>query len=387
MKYDNQLRYAVKIINDYDGRVPLSVWLKDFFKANKQMGSRDRKTVAEMVYGFYRLGHNKFSGTEERVLRGISLSGNIPEVKKHFFPSSVATEDHSMAGVNTIPGSEEISKIFPWQNLLSEGIDKVAFASSFMVQPDLFLRVRPGKKAIVQDKLDESGIHYNTLDDACIALPNSTKVESLLEINKEVVIQDRSSQKTGSFIKPAIDMLQNHQAAPAVWDCCAASGGKAIMAFDLIKNIDLTVSDIRPSIIDNLRTRFSEAGISGYKSFVADIGGKSEIPRPGKYDLIIADVPCTGSGTWSRTPEQLYFFKEEKIDQYRNLQKNILKGVIPSLKPGGALLYITCSVFAKENEEIVKYAMDTYHLHLVKMELIAGYKNKADTLFAALLKG
>ena len=61
MKFDNQLRYAVSIIEEYDGRVPLSVWLKEFFRNNKQMGSRDRKTVSEMVYGYYRLGHIEFS--------------------------------------------------------------------------------------------------------------------------------------------------------------------------------------------------------------------------------------------------------------------------------------------------------------------------------------
>jgi 16S rRNA (cytosine967-C5)-methyltransferase len=81
MKYDNQLRYAANIIREYDGSVPLSAWLKDFFKQNKQMGSRDRKTVSGMVYGFYRLGHNQFGSIEERILSGISLLNTLPELK------------------------------------------------------------------------------------------------------------------------------------------------------------------------------------------------------------------------------------------------------------------------------------------------------------------
>jgi 16S rRNA (cytosine967-C5)-methyltransferase len=280
----------------------------------------------------------------------------------------------------------EYSKIFPWEHLLSKGIDKEAFAISFLTQPDLFLRVRPGKKSVVQDKLDENGIHYTTYDDACIAMPNSTKIDELLEIDKEVVVQDRSSQKTGTFLKLAAELLQSDTQSDTsrVWDCCAASGGKSILAFDLLKNIDLTVSDIRPSIINNLRERFNDAGVNGYTSFVADLTDNNTEISSDTYDLIIADVPCSGSGTWARTPEQLYFFKEEKINYYSNLQKKILAGVIPSIKPGGALLYITCSVFEGENEEAVKFVIDNYGLNLVKMELISGYNEKADTLFAAL---
>jgi 16S rRNA (cytosine967-C5)-methyltransferase len=56
------------------------------------------------------------------------------------------------------------------------------------------------------------------------------------------------------------------------------------------------------------------------------------------------------------------------------------------LKPGGSLLYITCSVFKKENEEMVEYINEKFHLQLVKMELLRGYELKADTMFAALLK-
>lgn len=370
------------------------------------MGSRDRKTISEMVYGFYRLGHNEFVSIEERILSGISLSNNLPEVKEYFnLPDNTFADPSLSPGKVILPSGEidppqrEIrgrfpdsftsSKIFPWHHLLSEGVDKEAFANSFLTQPDLFLRVRPGKKGIVQDKLDESGIKYNTYEDACIALPNSTKIDALLEINKDAVVQDKSSQRTGPFLKQAVaqQQINPESGRPSVWDCCAASGGKAIMAHDLIKNIELTVSDIRSSIIQNLRVRFNEAGIAEYKSFVADLTDNSaEIPTD-RYDVIIADVPCSGSGTWARTPEQLFFFKEDRLDYYNKLQKKILSRVIPFMNPGGALLYITCSVFAKENEEVVNFVIDNHGLKLVKTELLTGYKEKADTLFASLFTG
>ncbi|MFN2440108.1 MAG: Fmu (Sun) domain-containing protein, partial [Chitinophagaceae bacterium] len=102
------------------------------------------------------------------------------------------------------------------------------------------------------------------------------------------------------------------------------------------------------------------------------------------FDLIICDAPCTGSGTWSRTPEQLYFFKEEKIEYYAGLQKKIAVNAIKALKKGGHLLYITCSVFKKENENIVEYLQQNTSLQLKSMRYFKGYDKQADTLFTAL---
>ncbi len=369
MKFDNQLRYATKIIEDYDGRVPLSAWLKDFYRVNKQMGSRDRKTVSEMVYGFYRLGNNEFSSIEERIKAFINISDSLPEVKAYFFPEGKKAN------------SVDYEKIFPFKELLSEGIHAEEFARSFLIQPDLFLRVRPGKKQSVIEKLVQNGINYQVCDENCIAFPNGTKIETVLEINREVVVQDRSSQKTGVYVEEVYETVKNH---PAVWDCCAASGGKSIMAYDVMQNLKLTVSDIRNSIIENLIERFSDAGILNYESFVTDLISPNVKLPVSSYDLIIADVPCSGSGTWSRTPEQLYFFIKEKINFYRDLQKKIVSRIIPSMKENGFLLYITCSVFAEENERVAEYISKEHALKLVRSGLIKGYNDKADTLYAAL---
>jgi 16S rRNA (cytosine967-C5)-methyltransferase len=103
-------------------------------------------------------------------------------------------------------------------------------------------------------------------------------------------------------------------------------------------------------------------------------------------NLIICDAPCTGSGTWSRTPEQLYFFDEKRIERYAGLQKKIVSNVILHLKENGCFVYITCSVFKKENDEIVEFVERQFNLELIKMELLKGYDKKADTMFAALFR-
>jgi 16S rRNA (cytosine967-C5)-methyltransferase len=218
------------------------------------------------------------------------------------------------------------------------------------------------------------------IDDNSLALPNATKLEDVLEIDTEVIIQDLNSQRTGRFLAT----LRNDK--PKVWDCCAASGGKSIMAYDINPNIQLTVSDIRESILINLKKRFIRAGIKNYKSFVADLTlDKSGIVHQAS-DIIICDAPCSGSGTWSRTPEQLYFFDESEVERYSTLQRKIVSNVIPHLNRKGSFIYITCSVFKKENEEVVEFIKQIFHLQLKQMEVLKGYDKKADSMFIAVFE-
>jgi len=79
----------------------------------------------------------------------------------------------------------------------------------------------------------------------------------------------------------------------------------------------------------------------------------------------------------------LAYFKTEEIKRYSELQKKIVSNIIPGLKKGGRLIYITCSVFEKENENVVEFITEKFQLKLEKMELIKGYDQKSDTMFVA----
>jgi 16S rRNA (cytosine967-C5)-methyltransferase len=368
-RFYSYLNSAKRILESYHGEEPFSAAVKKFFSANKKIGSKDRKYISQLCYSWFRLGKAlKDIPVEERILIAYSLCTPAPdELLKELVPFHLPSVD--------------VRAIFPWQEQLSEGIDHEKFAASFLVQPDLFIRIRPGHEKTVVTKLENARIKFKSCSASCIALPNSSKIESVIEVNKEVVIQDYNSQQIASFFSNIEHRTSNIKLS--AWDCCAASGGKSLLLYDNIPAIDLTVSDIRESIMVNLKKRFKEAGISKYKSFVADL--TSNFTAQPVYDLIIADVPCTGSGTWSRTPEQLFYFTEEKINEYATRQKKILSNIIPALKPGAFLLYITCSVFRKENEDAVAF-MQEHGLELVKKKLLAGYDQKADTLFAALLQ-
>lgn len=379
MKFDNQLRYATQILDNYRGDMPLSIWLKDYFRLNKQMGSRDRKLLSTLVYSFYRLGHAvKTLPVTERILAGLFLCSEQPhELLEYFKPEynerAALTIEQKISYFQTTSAGAKFrtTDIFPWGEELSENIDHEAFCLSFLKQPDLFLRIRPGYEQVVQQKLT-NGVFIPPFT---LRLPNQTKIEEYFTPDKEIVVQDYSSQRIAEF-------LQIPTPPGFFWDACAASGGKSILVHDLYPKINITASDIRNTILANLRTRFSRAGIANYQTFLGDLTRNYPPDAAANADLVLADVPCTGSGTWSRTPEDLWFFDPQKIDRYATTQKQIISHIAPKLSAEAWLVYSTCSVFKRENEVMAALIRDT-GLRLEKMENLKGYDLRADTMFAA----
>jgi len=142
----------------------------------------------------------------------------------------------------------------------------------------------------------------------------------------------------------------------------------------------------RESILLNLKNRFETAGIKNYQSFIADLADSQFLIPNSQFQIVICDAPCTGSGTWSRTPEQLYYLKRKTIDVYVAMQQQIVSHVIPHLQQGATFIYITCSVFKQENEDLVNFIKEKFHLQLLQMELLTGYDKKADSMFTAVFK-
>jgi len=388
MKFDNLLRYSVRILTAYSGEIPLHSFLKNYFRENPQMGSRDRKQVSEMTYCYFRLGHAlKNISTEERILTGIFLSNQ----KKEQFLEWFRPEWHEQIESPLVEKLEivrskfpdfDLLEIFPWKSLLSGDIDHQGFCLSFLKKPLLFIRVRPGQEQTLTQKLNTLKIDFQDADPDSVlpfksySFAGGTKLDDVFLLNREAVIQDLSSQKTALFLKP--DAKKEFEA----WDCCAGSGGKSILLADLYPGCRLTVSDIRESILKNLMKRFQEAGIEPANLFSADLTDQNDVPRQ-SFNFIVADLPCTGSGTWSRTPEALYYFNPEMISSYRQRQERILLNIIGRLKSDAVLVYITCSVFADENERISAKLLSYGNMKLEQQELIGGYESGADSMYVA----
>ncbi|WP_443939908.1 RsmB/NOP family class I SAM-dependent RNA methyltransferase [Pedobacter sp. MW01-1-1] len=383
MRVEHQVKAFEQIVIHYDGQVPLHRFLPAYFKQNKQMGSSDRRWATRHIYSFFRLGKALPSLSNELRLSigdflchqtlSLVVEKNLPDLVEH---STLPFEDKYPLILAKYP-EFNLGDVFSFHQHVSEGLDKSTFYASFFTQPDLFIRVAENQTAAVSDALNTAGISTNIVTKTALALPNGTKLEGVLQ-EGTYQVQDLSSQHTGLYFQP--------NKWDKWWDCCAASGGKSLLLHSIEPVIELLVSDLRESVLMNLDERFRLAGIKKYHKKELDLlKNNDQILHHYEFDGILVDAPCTGSGTWGRTPEMLSYFDEKRIKQFSTIQKGIVQNVVKYLKPGKPLIYITCSAFKQENEEVVQHMLDTLPLTLEKMELVKGYENKADTMFVARL--
>ena len=303
---------------------------------------------------------------------------------QHFKPEWSACIDFSIAEklavVKAVHTDFALEDVFPWINQVSEGIDKEAFLKSFFVQPDLFIRVYKGFETKVKVALAAAEIVFKDDGNGCFTLPNGTRLENVIANPPAggYEVQDYSSQQTARYFKP--------QKWDYWWDACAASGGKSLLLHDLEPTVKLMVSDIRGSILSNLDERFMQAGLMKYQSKLLDLTQNNDLLlHDYAFDGIILDAPCSGSGTWGRTPEMISQFDDHKIEFFQWLQKDIARNVVKYLKPGKPLIYITCSVFKAENEDVVDFMVTELGLKLEEQAVLKAYEIKADTMFVARL--
>jgi len=382
------LRLSLEVIRDYDFSVPLHRWLVTYFRENKKLGSRDRRGIRELVYSYFRIG--KCLAEESEIFRmqtALFLTQFVHSgfIKELLSDSIYASEDYLALEqridfvVKNVP-SFDVGCLFPFESTLSAGVDRNLLQVSQLQQPLVWIRIRPEFISQVSAELELNdvvpAIFYAP---GILGLPQALNLDQLKTFAKGYFeIQDLSSQLTADLYQP--------KPGESWWDCCAASGGKSLLLLDRQPDIRLTVSDIRRTSLQNLTERFKRNGYRTSNMFVADLSRAdvAEIENR-KFDGILVDAPCSGSGTWSRTPEMAVAFNESQLPILHQVQRTILGTASKFVRPGGKLIYMTCSVFAAENEEVIHSLLQEGDFELDEVKLFQGSEKRADTLFAARL--
>jgi 16S rRNA (cytosine967-C5)-methyltransferase len=377
MFVDAYFQVATQLFEHYELQLPLHLFLKEYFKNNKKYGSRDRKYIAELLYGIYRLGkNNEHIAAKDRMLFGAFLSNKLPLI---FFEKTnlALAKNYTCSFKSKIDFLKETFHIdFTIPFTLSEQITAEEYLTYLFQPSTVFIRVRKNHQE-VRAQLKQSEISFTEINENCWSFEANIKLDEIIVDKSDYVIQDYASQQTGEFFKPQKNEIW--------WDCCAASGGKSILLLDKCRNIDLTVSDIRESIIKNLHQRFTLYGYaSKYVSLVADASNE-DLKMNRTFDGIICDAPCSGAGTWNSSPEQYYFFNEQKLEDFHNKQTAILKNVIRFAKQNAKIYFITCSVFNYENQAVLNEILQDDSIQLIKQQLIKGGYFRGDHLFIAEL--
>ena len=170
----------------------------------------------------------------------------------------------------------------------------------------------------------------------------------------------------------------------AILDLCAAPGGKTIMLSELAASgAKLTAADRSKKRVSTMNVNLRRAGVKA-KTLVADA---REIPLPPQsFDFILADVPCSNTGVIRRRPDVPWRFSKKRLGELAVLQHSILKSAVSLLRPGGTLLYSTCSLEFEENMGRVELLLSEYpELSLVRERTLFP-TDAHDGAFSAVLK-
>lgn len=341
---------AVDIVKSYNGNIPFPSFLSEVFRSNKNWGSKDRRSYRDLCYLFFKNARilKTLNGTElVTALRQLD-SGEL-----EFDPSPY----------------EEFSK------LISPAIDIQELMNWFHKQPPVFFfpwiyREENAIAAGTYLSQEQTWLYEGAVD-----------LQTLLEEGKGI-IQDVASTQVVQRYRSLFDNQR-------VWDCCAGAGGKALIISHLSKPKSLICSDVRPSILDNLKKRFliNHKTLPELKNI--DLSKEFTSLEAIAVDVIFADVPCTGSGTWRRNPEALLNFQVERIHQYSQRQGKILQE-LAKVESAKYIIYCTCSLFSEENEAIIEdFLLTNSDFECLETQYhgeIQASEYRGDYLFSALLK-
>ena len=168
-----------------------------------------------------------------------------------------------------------------------------------------------------------------------------------LFLNGKIEVQDEGSQLVGMLVAPARRQM--------VVDFCAGAGGKTLLLGALMHNQGrLYAYDISTKRLESLKQRLKRSRLSNVHPQMIGSERDPRIKRlAGKIDRVLVDAPCSGLGTLRRNPDMKWRQAPESVDELASKQRRILAASSQLLKPGGRLVYATCSLLAEENEEIV----------------------------------
>ncbi|MBQ8189030.1 MAG: 16S rRNA (cytosine(967)-C(5))-methyltransferase RsmB [Lachnospiraceae bacterium] len=235
------------------------------------------------------------------------------------------------------------------------------------------------KKESLLNEMKEAGISYTQITDLPYAyeLQNVDRVEMIPGFAEGLLMV----QDAGSMAIIEVADIQKNQ---NVLDVCGAPGGKAIHAAGKMQNTGfVTVRDISRRKVAMMEDNIARSGYDNIKAEVFDATVLDET-NVEKADVVIADLPCSGLGVIGRKADIKYRVQPEDVASIAELQKEILSVVWQYVKPGGKLVYSTCTLTEEENENNTKWFLENYPFEKVKERLLIPGVDGTDGFYMAV---
>lgn len=365
------------------------------FKMHREWGSRDRAIVAEAVYNIVR-NWRLITSVLGREGQPYSAGHWDQCIQAYYYVTKVALPDYPwshpisaktvLTALNSlITEPAYLYSIPDWLYIYGErqlGLDAwVQEIAAMHQQAPINLRVNTLKTTVdqVADDLAKSGIRTSKLPDTehALALTQGRNVFTLPSFKLGwFEVQDSGSQQVGAYCANFL--------GPLVIDACAGAGGKTLHLAALMSNKGKILAlDVDQYKLDILKQRARRAGVFNIETRLID-ADKTIKKLANKADLLLLDAPCSGSGVWRRNPDAKWKTTPESLEKAIALQKEILNKYASMVKPGGSLVYATCSLFPSENmDQVNNFLAHHPDFHLKDYRQLTTAKDATDGFFMA----
>ncbi|MBT8255576.1 MAG: methyltransferase domain-containing protein [Bacteroidia bacterium] len=334
--------------------------LRNTLKRDKRWGSRDRSFIAETTYDIVRwkrlyaeIAEVKEPFTRPNLFRLFTVWATLRGISIPDWPQFEATPTRKIKG-----RFDELSKVRKIRESVPDWLDELG-SNEMGAQwekelhalnelADVVLRVNTLKstKSALQQSLAEEGIETETLP----SYPNALKLTERANVFTTSAfkkgwfeVQDASSQEVAALLNPKPGMR--------VVDACAGAGGKSLHIASLMENKGQVVAlDIYENKLAELKRRAKRNGAHNIETRLIE-STKTIKKLIEKADKVLIDAPCSGLGVLRRNPDTKWKLQPESLEKIKKTQSELLDSYSRMVKPGGDLLYATCSILPSENKD------------------------------------
>ena len=377
---------AIDVLDAIGAHAPAEKALTNWARQNRYAGSKDRASVRDHVFEVLRKRRTcaAFGGGgngRALVLGLLRQQGEDPNqvfTGEGYAPLQMTSEELSHQPSHL---SESEAHDLPdwawmfWQSAL--GPSASAAAMSQRERAKVALRINAAK--CTADEAIE-----RLAEDDVIAVPHETVASCLL-----IETNPRRLAQSAAYISGLVEIQDaSSQAAVAAWplpqgsrvlDFCAGGGGKAL-AMAAMHGVEVTAHDVDASRMKDIPIRAARAGAS------IPVFSSDDLDAASVFDAVVCDAPCSGSGTWRRTPDAKWRLTEEDVVAYQSKQLDVLDQAERFVTAGGVLVYATCSVFEEENMNVVRTFTTTRSNFMIENSRLQVPSSSNDGFYYCVLK-
>ena len=343
-RYQAILEILTEVFKD---KTPADNIINDYIRSRKYIGSKDRRFITENCWNIIR----------NRLKLSFDTQSNDPRRILLYYIKDCLTEAFDDSSYGLSPLSEDEKLFLSHENdspypayveaecpdWIFKQINDISFCKSLNEPATTDIRAHNIERTELQKKLLSEGIDttFGGYSPYCL------KINQRLVLNNCMAWQDgffEIQDEASQIASLLIDAKPNHK----IIDYCCGAGGKSLALSNCLNNQGKILAyDIDPKRLNAIKPRISRLKVKNIE--LTDIIADSDKD----YDRFILDAPCSGSGTWRRSPDAKFRLTPEKLDSLVKTQAKLLEIAAQKTKVSGRIIYITCSILHAENEEII----------------------------------